>query len=128
MTLIADATGHKLHNRGEWLREQWKVRRGFLKEHIMINADNLKVVAVVITDDRKGDSGQLKNLIGQITGSSEMKDACKAGGSREEDAPETNGKPAAPKPVEAKADELTVKFVACRHVCQSSQASRSKGR
>ena len=104
MTLIADATGLKLHNRGEWLREQWKVRRGFLKEHIMINADNLKVVAVVITDDRKGDGGQLKNLIGQVTGSSEMEDACKADGSSKEDAPKADGKPAAPKP-EAKAED-----------------------
>ncbi len=104
MTLIADATGLKLHNRGEWLREQWKVRRGFLKEHIMINADNLKVVAVVITDDRKGDGGQLKNLIGQVAGSSEAEDACKADGSSEEDAPEASSKPAAPKP-EAKAED-----------------------
>ena len=54
---------------------------------------HLKVVAVVITDDRKGDGGQLKNLIGQVTGSSEMEDACKADGSSKEGAPEVNGKP-----------------------------------
>ncbi len=31
LVMIADATGLKQHNRGEWIRKKWKVRRGFVK-------------------------------------------------------------------------------------------------
>ncbi len=31
--LALDASGLKQHNRGEWMRAKWKVRRGFVKMH-----------------------------------------------------------------------------------------------
>ncbi len=56
----------------------------------MINADGPKVAAAIITDNRKGGGGQLKNLIGQAIGSSEAEDAGKADGSGEKNALETS--------------------------------------
>ncbi len=35
LVMISDATGLKQHNRGEWIRKKWKVRRGFVKMHLM---------------------------------------------------------------------------------------------
>jgi len=48
LTLIADSTGLKQHNRGEWIRHKWKKRRGFAKAHLMIDADTMKVLAYML--------------------------------------------------------------------------------
>ena len=49
-----DSTGLKQHNRGEWIRQKWKVRRGFVKMHILVDVDTKKILAVRVTDDRTG--------------------------------------------------------------------------
>ena len=51
-----DSTGLKQHNRGEWIRQKWQVRRGFVKLHILVGVDTKKILAVRVTDDRTGDS------------------------------------------------------------------------
>ena len=51
-----DSTGLKQHNRGEWIRQKWQVRRGFVKLHILVDVDTKKILAVRVTDDRTGDS------------------------------------------------------------------------
>ena len=51
-----DSTGLKQHNRGEWIRQKWQVRRGFVKMHILVDVDTKKILAVRVTDDRTGDS------------------------------------------------------------------------
>ena len=51
-----DSTGLKQHNRGEWIWQKWKVRRGFVKMHILVDVDTKKILAVRVTDDRTGDS------------------------------------------------------------------------
>ena len=56
--LAVDSTGLKQHNRGEWIRHKWKVRRGFVKLHVMVDVDTKKILAV-LTDDRTGDSPML---------------------------------------------------------------------
>ena len=35
--LAADATGLKQHNRGEWMGKKWRVKRGFVKLHVMVD-------------------------------------------------------------------------------------------
>ena len=37
--LAVDSTGIKVTNRGEWMREKWKVRRGWIKVHAMIDVE-----------------------------------------------------------------------------------------
>ena len=61
--LAVDSTGLKQHNRGEWIRHKWKVRRGFVKLHVTVDMDTKKILAVQVTDDRTGDSPMLIPLL-----------------------------------------------------------------
>ena len=65
VTMIMDATGLKQHNRGEWMRQKWQIRRGFVKMHVMVDADTQKILALSITDESVGDSRELKPLLGE---------------------------------------------------------------
>ena len=66
ITMVADSTGLKQCNRGEWIRKKWKVRRGFVKLHMLADADTKRILAVAVTDDRTGDSPVLGDLLGTI--------------------------------------------------------------
>ncbi len=39
--IAVDATGVKVTNRGEWMREKWKVHRGWIKAHISKSPNDL---------------------------------------------------------------------------------------
>ncbi len=67
LVMIADATGLKQHNWGEWIRKKWKVRRGFVKMHLMVDADTKQVLAVAVTDEAVGDSTELKELLDEAS-------------------------------------------------------------
>ncbi len=61
IVIAADSSGFKVTNRGDWIRKKWKVHRGWLKVHIVVDASKNKagahkVLAVEITDERTGDS------------------------------------------------------------------------
>ncbi len=58
-----DSTGLKQHNRGEWILQKWKVRRGFVKMHVLVDVDTRRMLAVRITDDRTGDSPMFVPLL-----------------------------------------------------------------
>jgi len=63
LVMVADATGLKQHRRGEWIRHKWKVRRGFVKLHLSMDADTREVLAAVVTDEKAGDAAQLPELL-----------------------------------------------------------------
>ena len=63
--LAADATGLKRHSRGEWMRAKWKVRRGFVKMHVLVDTETMKILALSVTDDSVGDSTMFSSLLGQ---------------------------------------------------------------
>ena len=63
--LAADASGLKLHNRGEWMRKKWKVKRGFVKLHVMVDTQTMKIVALSVTDESVGDVTEFRSLLGQ---------------------------------------------------------------
>ena len=54
--LAAGSTGLKQHNREEWIRHKWEVRRGFVKLHVMADVDTKRRLAVQVTGDRTRDS------------------------------------------------------------------------
>ena len=64
--LAVDSTGLKQHNRGEWIRHKWKIRRGFVKLHVMVDVDTRKILAVQVTCDRAGDSPMLVPLLDEV--------------------------------------------------------------
>ena len=66
--LALDASGLKQHNRGEWMRAKWRVRRGFVKMHILVDTETKKILALEVTDDSVGDSAMFCALLGQVVG------------------------------------------------------------
>jgi hypothetical protein len=63
LVIALDSTGVKVSNRGEWMREKWKVRRGWIKVHIAVDVDTHELVALEVTDERTGDSKELIPLV-----------------------------------------------------------------
>jgi len=60
-----DSSGVKVSNRGEWMREKWKVRRGWIKVHIAVDEKGKQVVALEVTDEKVSDSKEFKPLVEQ---------------------------------------------------------------
>ena len=61
--LSGDSTGLKPTSRGDWMGEKWKVRRGFIKLHVMVDSKTKKIYAVSVTDDNTGDAPEFKKLL-----------------------------------------------------------------
>ena len=60
-----DATGMKITNRGEWIREKWKKKKGWIKVHIIIDVKTKELLGIEITDERVGDNKEFENLVEQ---------------------------------------------------------------
>ena len=80
--LAIDSTGIKVANRGEWMRQKWHLRRGFLKIHVgadvktkkilslkivSLKIVSLKIVSLKITDDSSHDAAHLPELVEQAS-------------------------------------------------------------
>jgi hypothetical protein len=63
--LTLDSSGIKVSNRGDWIRKKWKVKRGWLKVHIAVDAKSKKLLALEITDESIGDSRIFNKLFQQ---------------------------------------------------------------
>lgn len=61
--IVIDSSGLKVSNRGEWMRQKWKVRRGFVKIHLTCDLKTHAITSVQITDEHVHDSTQLKTLV-----------------------------------------------------------------
>jgi len=61
--IAVDATGVKVSNRGDWMRHQWKRRRGFLKIHIAVDVKEKRILSFQVTDERVGDGRMLEPLV-----------------------------------------------------------------
>ena len=56
IVIAVDSTGIKVANRGEWMRDKWNRRRGFLKIHLGVDVTSKKIVSCIITDERSHDA------------------------------------------------------------------------
>ena len=65
VTIAVDSSGIKVGDRGEWMRQKWRRRRGFLKFHLAVDVESKQIVALVVTDERTGDSPMLIPLVEQ---------------------------------------------------------------
>lgn len=63
--LALDSSGIKVTNRGDWIRKKWRVRRGWLKVHIAVDALSKKLLALEITNESVGDNRKFKKLLRQ---------------------------------------------------------------
>ena len=66
-----DSTGLKPTIRGDWMAAKWGVRHGFIKLYVGGDAKTKKICAVVITDDKCGDSPQFEELVEQAFANAE---------------------------------------------------------
>ena len=63
--LAGDSTGLKPTSRGDWMGEKWKIKRGFIKLHIMVDSKTKKIYAVSITDEKSGDAPEFEKLLSE---------------------------------------------------------------
>jgi hypothetical protein len=57
--------GIKVSDRGEWLRESWRVCRGWIKVHVAVEVSSKRVVEIEVSDEREADHLFLPSLVGQ---------------------------------------------------------------
>ena len=65
ITIAVDSTGIKVTNRGEWIRDKWKKRRGFIKIHLAVNIKTKKIVSMEVKKEDVVDGKMLKPLTRQ---------------------------------------------------------------
>ena len=63
--VAVDSTGIKVTNRGEWMREKWRVRRGWIKIHTMIDVETNSILALEVTDEESSDEEMFIPLLNQ---------------------------------------------------------------
>jgi len=63
ITIAVDASGLKVSNRGDWIRRNWRSKKGYLKVHIVIDVKTNRIVALEITSEKIGDNRKLKPLV-----------------------------------------------------------------
>ena len=51
VTIAVDSTGIKVSNRGEWIRQMWAVKRGFIKVHLAVDVKTGKILSMEVTKD-----------------------------------------------------------------------------
>lgn len=64
--IAIDSTGIKVTNRGQWMRDKWNIRKGYLKIHIAVDVKSKKILSMKITDEHIHDSKALPKLIDDI--------------------------------------------------------------
>jgi Transposase DDE domain len=65
VVIAVDSTGIKVTNRGEWMREKWRVHRGWIKVHLAVNVKTKEIVGIEVTDERVSDGSRFNSLIDQ---------------------------------------------------------------
>jgi len=65
VVIAIDSTGIKVTNRGEWMREKWRVYRGWIKVHLAVDVKTKQIVAIEVTDERVSDGSKFNSLIDQ---------------------------------------------------------------
>jgi hypothetical protein len=64
IVIAIDSTGIKVTNRGQWMREKWKIKKkGYLKIHIAVNIKSKKILSMKVTDEHVHDSKALPELV-----------------------------------------------------------------
>ena len=62
-----DSTGFKITIRGDYLGNEWNRRRkGWMKLHVIVDINNIRVLTISITDEHVQDSREALNLVNRI--------------------------------------------------------------
>jgi hypothetical protein len=63
VTIAVDSTGIKVSNRGEWIRQKWAVKRGFIKVHLAVDVKTGKILSMEVTKEGAPDGRMLVPLV-----------------------------------------------------------------
>ncbi len=63
VVIAVNSTGIKVTNRGEWMREKWKIHRGWIKVHLAVDVKTKEIVAIEVTDERVSDGSKFNSII-----------------------------------------------------------------
>lgn len=64
ISIVLDSSGIKVTNSGDWMRKKWKVKRGYLKVHLAVDAKRSKqAVSMEITEETVSDGSQTEPLV-----------------------------------------------------------------
>ena len=72
LVIAIDSTGIKVTNRGQWIRDKWNIRKGYLKIHIAVDVKTKKILSIKVTDEHTHDSKALPGLIKGVIKSDSM--------------------------------------------------------
>ena len=72
IVIAIDSTGIKVTNRGQWIRDKWNIRKGYLKIHVAVDVKTKKILAIKVTDEHTHDSKALPGLIDGVIKSDNM--------------------------------------------------------
>jgi hypothetical protein len=65
--IAIDSTVIKVSNHGEWIRDRWNVKRGYLKIHLAVDIKKKRVLSLHVTSEQVHDGKVLPELIDDIT-------------------------------------------------------------
>ena len=66
LIIAIDRTGIKVTNRGQWIRDKWGTRKGYLKIHIAVDIKSKKILSMKVTNEHIHDSKMLPELVQSI--------------------------------------------------------------
>jgi hypothetical protein len=72
IVIAIDSTGITVTNRGQWIRDKWNIRKGYLKIHIAVDVKTKKILSMKVTDEHIHDSKALPGLIDDVIKSDSM--------------------------------------------------------
>jgi hypothetical protein len=65
--IAIDSTGIKVSNRGEWIRNRWNVKKGYLKIHVAVDIKRKRILSLNVTSEQVHDGKVLSELVDDIT-------------------------------------------------------------
>jgi Transposase DDE domain len=74
VTIAVDSTGIKVSNWGEWIHKKWKMKRGFIKVYIAVDAKTKQIFAIEVTEEDVGDGRMLGRLVKGSAGLADVKE------------------------------------------------------
>jgi len=63
ISIALDSSGIKVTNSGDWMRKKWKVKRGYLKIHLAVDARSKQAVSMQVTEESVSDASQTEPLL-----------------------------------------------------------------
>lgn len=72
ISIAMDSSGIKVTNSGDWMRKKWKVKRGYLKIHLAVDAKSKEAVSMQVTEEMVSDGSQAEALVKDATSKNEV--------------------------------------------------------